>query len=750
MKRIELIVVGTVQGVGFRPFVQREACARALSGFVRNSPRGVEIHAQGEPAQLDAFARAVVAAPRARVERSAELPIVGDARGFAIAASVDAPGSADARASLPPDLAPCPACRAEVTGTGRRSGYPFTSCTQCGPRGSIALRAPWDRANTTMAGFVPCAACARDYADLADHRCHAQTIACPACGPRLWLERGGARIADGDGALVAAVAALVAGEIVALKGVGGWQLLVDATCEAAVAALRRRKHREARPFAVMFEHLEAVARACVVDDAARRALAGPAAPIVLVPARANAALARSVAPTSRLTGALLPASPLHLLIAHAAARPLVCTSGNLADEPLCVDDAEARDRLGALADLLLGHDRPIARPLDDSVVRGPVIVRRARGFAPLPLPRHEPGPSVLALGAHLKVTVALALADEIWLSPHIGDLGSPVAIDRVERTARELLASARVRPDIIACDLHPALATTALAERLARETGAALARIQHHAAHVAAVAAEHAIDRPVLGLAWDGTGLGDDGALWGGEALVLDGGAVTRVAHLRPFPLPGGEAAIREPRRAALGLLTAAELPRAAAAAWFAPADLAVVEAALARRVNAPITTSIGRLFDAVAAVVGLRGRSRFEAEAALELEQAAADEPLDVAPYPLPLVRDVVDWGPLVAAILTDVAAGVGIARISARFHAALAEAARAIVLAHREIRDVALAGGCFQNARLLAVVTARLAELGVTVWSPRELPPGDGGLAVGQAVLAARRSRHVSGDPR
>jgi len=768
VNRIELVVVGTVQGVGFRPFVRREASARGLSGFVRNSARGVHIQAQGEPAALDAFVRAVVAGPRpsgqgVAIDHLADRPLEAE-RGFAIVASERPVPTTATRASLPPDLAPCAACQGELAGAGRRHRYPFTSCTACGPRGSIALRAPWDRANTTMAGFTPCGACAAEYADPADHRSHAQTIACPACGPRLWLERAGApggpgigpRIADGDAALAAAVAAITAGAIVAVKGVGGWQLVADATCEAAVAELRRRKHREARPFAVLFRDLEDVARACVLDAADRAALGDPAAPIVLLRARPASGLAASVAPTSRLTGAMLPASPLHALLVADAARPLVCTSGNLAGEPLCSDDDDARARLAQLADLWLGHDRPIGRPLDDSVVRpsprGAVVVRRARGFAPRPLPRHEPGPTVLALGAHLKATVALAVADEIWLSAHVGDLDSPAAIDRLERTAREMLDAAGVSPAIVACDLHPGLASTALAERLARETGATLARIPHHAAHVAAVAAEHAITRPLLGLAWDGMGLGDDGALWGGEAIVLDGPRAERVAHLRPFPLPGNEAAIREPRRAALGLLAAAGLPRGPAAAWFSPAELAVVEAALARRVNTPITTSVGRLFDAVAALVGLRGRSRFEAEAAMELEQIALDEPVDVEPYPLPVGDGsprVVDWGPLVVAIVADVGRGVPVARIAARFHAALGEAAASIVRL-AEVRDVALCGGCFQNTRLLAAVTGRLEALGATVWTPRELPPGDGALAIGQALLASRRSRDVSRDPR
>jgi hydrogenase maturation protein HypF len=744
-RRIRLVVVGTVQGVGFRPRIRREALARELAGFVCNTRRGVVIEAQGEPAALAGLAAAIRAMPAVTIEHQRARPVNTNLRGFEIAASAsdgDAP-----RASLPPDLAPCEACAAEVAGAGRRAGYPFTSCTRCGPRASIALRAPWDRAHTTMACFSPCAACAAEYADGDDHRCHAQTIACPECGPRLWLERAGRRIATEAAALAAAIAAVRAGELLGLQGVGGWQLVADATAEATVAELRRRKLREARPFAVLFRDLAAVEAACVLTDEERAALGDPAAPIVLC--RARGSLAPSVAPASRLTGAMLPASPLHALLAAGAGRPLVCTSGNLAGEPLCVEPDDARRRLAPIADLLLGNDRPIARPLDDSVVRvtprGRVLIRRARGFAPRALPRHEPGPIVLALGAHLKATVALALRDEVWISPHVGDLEAPETIDRLERTARELVEAAGVRPEIVACDLHPALASTALAERIARDTGAALARIQHHAAHVAAVAAEHAIDRPVLGLAWDGLGLGEDGALWGGEAIVLDGPRAVRVAHLRPFALPGGEAAIREPRRAALGVLAAAELPRDAIVRWFEPADLATLEVALARRVNAPMTTAVGRLFDAVSALVGLCGRARFEAEAAMALEQTAIDEPDAAAPYPMPVERGVVDWRPAVCAILDDLRDRTPVPEIAARFHATLAEAAGALAHGHTEI---VLAGGCFQNARLLAVVTDRLAAGGVTAIVPRELPPGDGGLAVGQALLAARRA-DVSRDP-
>ncbi len=753
MKRVAIALGGTVQGVGLRPRVAREATTRGLSGFVRNAPFGVEIEVEGAPTDVDHFATTFLAR-EGHVLEAKEIEETGRA-GFSIEASSE---GGRARAALPPDLAPCVRCAAEIRSEGRRRGYPFTSCTACGPRASIATGLPWDRARTSMSSFAMCASCLAEYEDLTDRRAHAQTIACPACGPRLAYDErahGAAAFSSegevvGDDALARAIASLERGSIVAVKGVGGYQLLVDATNERAVRALRERKGRVAKPFAVLFATAEAAAREANVSDDERALLESPAAPIVLLRARDVATLAPSVAPSSRLVGALLPASPLHALLARGVSRPLVCTSGNPSDEPLVVRDDEASARLAPLADAILRHDRRVERPLDDSVARmtrsGPVLLRRARGYAPRPLARPEPGPVVLALGAHMKATCALALRDEIWVSPHVGDLGSPRALDRLAASAREMLSWANARPDVVACDAHPDLPGTRLAESLARELGAELVRVPHHAAHVAAIAVEHGVLGALFGLAWDGMGYGDDGSIWGGEALLLDGPIATRVAHLRAFRLPGGDAAMREPRRAALGVSMEAGLPLDALAAWFSPPEIEILSRAAQRGVNAPWTTSAGRLFDAVAALSGLCGISRFEAEAAIALEQATPRAPLP-PPVALPISDDAcatIDWSPVVRAIVEGRAASPGAA--SALLLASLARAARELA-ARRAFGVCALAGGCFQNALLVDAIRDELEASGVRVLAARELPPNDGAISVGQTLLASRLASRRSG---
>lgn len=724
MRRVAIEVRGVVQGVGFRPFVHRLAIAHGVSGFVRNDTDAVRVEAEGEA--LDAFVEALRGGAPGEVRSIdvRDLPTVGDTS-FAIVESD--PGGQRAM-TIPADLAPCAECLAEISDPGaRRYRYPFTNCTRCGPRYTIVEALPYDRANTTMRDFALCDECAREYRDPGDRRFHAEPIACPRCGPRLAcdLERAAAAIANG--------------EIVALKGVGGYQLLCDARSEAAVERLRTRKQRPAKPFAVMFPSLEQAREHAEVDDAAAHALLSPAAPIVIVPGRGT--LARGVAPTTRFVGAMLPSSPLHRLLLDAVGAPVVCTSGNLTEEPIATDDADAVARLGGIADLFVGHDRPIARAVDDSVVRPPHVLRRARGLAPVPLPRGG-GPTVLALGAHLKSTVALAHGDSYVVSQHLGDLESLASRALLEQTVRDLCAFLGARPDVIACDLHPEYASTLFAERLSRELSVPLERVQHHHAHVAACVAEYGLEGPVLGFAWDGAGLGDDGTIWGGEILLCEGARFERVAHLRPFALPGGDAAAREPRRAALGVLyeifgeRAFEmLPR------FTDEEQRVLSKVLPR---APRTSSVGRLFDAVAAIVGLRDRCSFEGEAAMMLEEGAADGPYD--PYPLPITgrsrsRLHVDWEPLVRAILQD----SDVATISARFHESLAVAAAAIA-ERADVREVVLSGGCFQNVRLAARVRERLERAGHVVYSPAVYPPNDGGIALGQARVATERWKERS----
>ncbi|MDC0720859.1 carbamoyltransferase HypF [Nannocystis bainbridge] len=660
--------------------------------------------------------------------------------------------------ALPPDSAPCDECAREIATPGeRRYRYPFTNCTICGPRWSVIEALPYDRTRTTLRSFTLCDDCAREYEDSSDRRFHAQPIACPQCGPRLAaLDAMGRTSAAEEGALAAAVQFLRDGQVCAVKGVGGYQLLVDATSSSAVARLRRRKGREEKPFAVMFPSLATLRRDCDVADDELHALLSPAAPIVLVRRSRLSSLAAEVAPNNPRVGAMLAASPLHRLLLSDVGGPLVCTSGNLSSEPICIDDAEARERLGAVADLFLAHDRPIARPLDDSVVRigpnGLEILRRARGFVPRSFLRTEDGPPVLCLGGHLKSTITLAVGREVVVSQHLGDLDCESARALLGRTARDLLRFLHGRLEVIACDLHPDYASTRLAEVLAAEHEVPLERVQHHHAHVAACAAEHSLQGPLLGLAWDGSGYGEDGDLWGGEALVCDGARALRFAHLRSFRLPGGDAAIRDGRRAAAGALHAIGEAgfSAIAAAWFSPCELAVLDAMLERGLNAPRTTSVGRLFDVVAALAGVREQSSFEGQAAMELEYVAEDVE-DAEPYPLVLRGSapiVVDWEPLVLEVVADRRRGVPVAVVSARFHEALAWLA-AELARRAAIPAVALAGGCFQNLRLATSTRRRLERAGFTVYSPSLAPPNDGGLSLGQSWVVTHRWQersHVS----
>jgi hydrogenase maturation protein HypF len=749
--RLALTVRGVVQGVGFRPFVHAAATARGLSGWVRNRADGVRLEVEGPEPVVRGFVEALPreAPPAARIERIevAEL-LPRHEPGFHI---LDSEPEASPRLSVPADLATCPECLAEVASPGeRRHRYPFTNCTRCGPRWSLIESLPYDRPRTSMKGFALCADCQAEYEDPRDRRFHAQPIACPACGPRVrLLSPEGARLEEGEAALRGAVEAVLAGRVLALQGLGGFHLLVDATRPEAVALLRERKHRPEKPFAVMFPSREALREACEVSRAEEEVLGAPEAPILLARKRAGGGggphLAEAVAPGNPWLGALLPYTPLHRLLFDMAGRPLVCTSGNLSDEPLCLEPAEALERLRGIADRFLVHDRPIVRPVDDSVVRmgpeGPQVLRRARGYAPLPVALGGQRPCVLGLGGQLKATVALAVGGQAVVSQHLGDLGSVQGARLLERTVEDLLRMLDARPEVIACDLHPDYASTRLAERLAGAWGVPLLRVQHHHAHVAACLAEHGLSGPVLGLAWDGAGLGTDGVLWGGEALAVEGARFRRVAHLRPFALPGGERALREPRRAALGLLH--EVLGAGAVAHlgnaFTPREAEVLVGMLARGVQSPRTTSVGRLFDAVAALSGVQARAGFEGQAAMALEFAAGEEVAE--PYPLPL-RDgepaVADWEPLLRALLEDRERGASPGHMAARFHGALVSLAEAVAL-RVGLPRVVLSGGCFQNLRLLCAVRERLRARGFEVWMPRRYPPNDGGLSLGQVAVAA-----------
>jgi hydrogenase maturation protein HypF len=752
-----VVVEGVVQGVGYRPFVHSLAERHRLRGSVRNGPGAVLIDVQGTAASIDAFLTDLAreAPPAGRAERLSTIPWTGlryERPGFSIVAS-DVDGD---RAPFPaPDRAPCAACLAELADPAdRRHRYAFLNCTACGPRFTIVRALPYDRVRTTMADFAMCPACRAEYDDPGDRRFHAEPIACPECGPRLRLLGGdGSPLAVGD-VVGEAAAGLRGGAIVAVKGVGGYHLACDATNRAAVAELRRRKARDAKPFAVMVSSLDAARRICAVSDTEAETLASPARPIVLLAAREPTPIAGEVAPGLARLGLLLPPTPLHALLLAAAGAPLVMTSGNRADEPIACDDDDAVARLRGVADLFLAHDRAIHARCDDSVAvaaRGrPLLLRRSRGYVPLALALPvEAARPVLAVGGELKSTVALVRGRHAFLSQHLGDLGDARAYRAFTAAIEHLERLLAIVPAVVAHDAHPGYRSTAYAER---RDGLLRIAVQHHHAHVASCLADNATGGRVIGVAWDGTGHGPDGHVWGGEFLVADLAGFERAGHLEEVPLPGGEAAVREPWRVAAAFLHAAygasmdRLDLAFLRRIDAPAWRVLVRAA-ERGLNAPLTSSAGRLFDAVAALLGLRHRVAFEGQAAMELEALA--EPAAAQTYRVAIEhvdgRAVVRTTDVIRGVVHDLLAEVPAPRIAARFHATLAGVivtTAAAIRARTGLGRVALSGGVFQNVWLTHAAVAGLEARGFEVLTHSRVPPNDGGLALGQAAVAARLS--------
>jgi hydrogenase maturation protein HypF len=706
VERRRFRVSGIVQGVGFRPFVYGLAQRHGLGGFVLNDGEGVVAEAEGEPSALDAFAAGLAgeAPPLARVDsvKAEPIPATGE-RAFRIEQSAPTARTA----LIPADVATCDDCLRELFDPAdRRYRYPFVNCTQCGPRFTIVVGVPYDRPLTTMAGFPLCPECRREYEDPADRRFHAEPIACPVCGPRLSLP------------LEDAVGLLRDGAILAVKGLGGYHLACDAADEEVVARLRSRKHREDKPFALMTNAPQELAS---VSDEELALLRSRERPVVLVHRLADAPVAPSVAPDTAWLGLMLPYTPLHHLLAADFERPLVMTSGNRSDEPIAFDDEEARERLGGIADAFLAHDRPIHRRCEDSVLRREFPLRRSRGFAPgavrLPVAARRP---LVAAGGELKSTFCVVQGDQAFLSPHLGDLDSEAAYRAFATDLELYLDMLGIQPELIAHDLHPEYLST----KWALEQDVELVGVQHHHAHAAACLAEHGETGPALAVIFDGTGFGTDGTLWGGEILRCDLARFERLAHLDPVPLPGGEAAIREPWRTAAIHLELADRP-VPFERW------PVVRQALA--VNAPLSSGMGRLFDAAASVLGVRETVSYEGQAAIELEQLAGETPAQ--PY---------GWrfgnGPaLVAWVHDDLAAGRPREEIAAAFHETIAAAAAAACAELTEPGLVVLSGGTFQNLRLLGSTTRRLEDAGFRVLSHRLVPPNDGGLSYGQAAVAA-----------
>jgi len=729
IQRLRITLRGAVQGVGFRPFVYRLATEMSLTGWVLNSSSGLVVEVEGPGEALRAFEERIErerpAVSVVTTRESAWIPAEGSTR-FEIHSSDADTGKS---VNVLPDLATCADCRHELLDpANRRFQYPFTNCTNCGPRYTIVVDIPYDRPNTTMRDFVLCPACKKEYENPANRRFHAQPNACPVCGPKL------------DGTIADVAAALRKGQIVALKGIGGFQLLVDARQPAAVARLRQRKHREEKPFALMLPSVEMAREYCEIAPAEMELLESPAAPIVLLRPKPGTDVAWNVAHCSPYLGVMLPYSPLHHLLMRECAFPLIATSGNRSDEPIAIANDEASVRLKDIADHFLMHNRPIVRACDDSVVRltrgRAGILRRARGYAPLGIRVAHDVPPVLAVGGHLKNTVAIGVGQDVFLSQHIGDLETLEARHAFERAIEDLCRLYSFKPEAVVCDLHPDYASTQWAEK----SGLPVIRVQHHEAHVAACAAENNVEGPYLGVSWDGTGYGLDGAIWGGEFFRVEDNRYERIAHLRPFGLPGGDAAVREGWRSAASLLFElfgkdSALPDVLDRSTGKPRlDAERVRSMLERGINVVPTTSVGRLFDAVACISGIARENRFEGQAAMLLENEIGTLRTEEA-YPLPGG----DWGSLIQAVVADQRAGVPVSVIAARFHNALigwiAEVAK-----QGSMKQIVFSGGVFQNRYLTERAAAALEARGFTVYTHRQVPPNDGGIALGQVVMSGR----------
>jgi hydrogenase maturation protein HypF len=748
--RARLTIRGAVQGVGFRPFVFRLATELGLSGWVNNSSQGVFAELEGDHSQVQKFILRIEAEkpPRSFIQslESSWLDPVGY-HGFEIRASD--PGGAKTALVLP-DIATCSDCVQEIFDpNNRRYRYPFTNCTNCGPRFSIIEALPYDRANTSMRKFTMCERCRAEYEDPRDRRFHAQPNACPVCGPQveLWDQTGRASSLGYD-AMVSAVAAIRGGAIVAIKGLGGFHLVVDARNEEAVQRLRQRKHREEKPLALMFHSLGLLQTVCEVSAIEARLLSSAEAPIVLLRRGARtidgSIIGRSVAPHNPYFGAMLPYTPLHHLLLAELGFPVVATSGNRSDEPICTDEYEAVERLGDIADLFLMHNRPIVRQVDDSVARvvagRELMLRRARGYAPLPIQLKGPSPPILAVGGHLKNSVAVTVDRQVFVSQHIGDLATAPALIAFRQVISDFERLYGVQPSVIAADLHPDYLST----RFARESGVPIVGVQHHLAHIFSGMAENELVPPVLGVAWDGTGYGVDGTIWGGEFLKITQSGFERSAFFRTFGLPGGEAAIKEPRRSALGLLyevfgdSVFGMTNLAPVRAFSGSELAILQTMLKQKLNLPSASSVGRLFDAVASLIGLRQVAGFEGQAAMELEFALDGVEID-AVYPMRFVDPIIDWEPLIRAMIKEIRDGVANGEIAAKVHNTVVE--MIVTIAHRAGESrVVLSGGCFQNQYLTERTVRRLREEGFAPYWHQRVPPNDGGISLGQAVAAMR----------
>jgi len=759
IKAKKCLIRGTVQGVGFRPWVYRLALQYHLKGFVRNTSHGATIEIEGEDRDLQDFVRLIRSEPPAHCHFTkchfTNIACQGFDQ-FLILPSLD---ENQHDALILPDIASCPDCIKETFDRNdRRYLYPFTNCTHCGPRYSIIKSLPYDRCNTSMDKFKMCKACQKEYDDPLDRRFHAQPNACPLCGPQitLWDDQGNA-IASSRESLPATVDIIKRGGIVAIKGLGGFCLMADALNEDAVGLLRMRKARPHKPLALMMPSLEMTDQYCQLEPIEAELLSSSQAPIVLLrkaPLSQTPKIARQAAPDNPYLGCMLPSMPLLHILLRMLNRPVVATSGNLSEEPICIDNAQALKRLKGIADFFLVHDRPIVRHVDDSIVQAVCnktsILRRARGYAPLPFDIGKDCDGILATGAHQKNTVALGLGSSVIMSQHIGTLDNEVSCQAFEGTISSLKSIYDAPTTKVACDSHPDYASNRYAHAFKKN----VLEVQHHHAHVASCMAEHGLSQEVLGVCWDGTGYGPDGTIWGGEFLVTNGRKFSRIAHLKLFALPGGELAVREPKRTALGLLFGLckgnwqdfkDLPSVKA---FNPKELLIIQQMITQKINSPLTSSMGRLFDGIASLTGLCHHISYEGQAAMALEYQVIDKfKLDpyyyeIIPEDYKLKIQSIDWSGIVRGIIDDIRAGENVGLISTRFHLTLV--GMIVDIAYQANKpDVVLTGGCFQNKWLVENAVKRLKEEGFKPHWHSQVPTNDGGISLGQMFVAAKRRK-------
>ncbi|MBD3232474.1 MAG: carbamoyltransferase HypF [candidate division Zixibacteria bacterium] len=750
-RRLKLLVSGAVQGVGFRPFVHRLASEFRLTGWVRNSTEGMEIEVEGNTESLAEFLKRLKSDnPPLSSITSCEYRFL-DMHGYADFRIMDSINSGERNTIVLPDIATCADCLRDIFDKdNRRYNYPFTNCTNCGPRYSIIEALPYDRVNTSMRAFEMCDECRNEYEDFSDRRFHAQPNACPECGPHLELwDKSGKILELRSEALPKACELIRCGKILAVKGLGGFHLMVDARNDKSIERLRQLKGRDERPFAMMFPDIETIREYCMLGDLEESLLNSPEAPITLL--RVNKAslkdIAASVAPDNPYFGTMIPYTPLHHLMMTQLEFPVVATSGNISNEPICTENGEALRKLSGIVDYFLVHNRPIVNHVDDSIIKvmagREMIIRRARGYAPLPISTRAALPEILAVGGHQKNALAISKGNQIVVSQHIGDLETKETFDVFKKAINQLSALHDHKPHSAACDTHPYYKSTRFTEDLPQPK----VKVQHHHAHILSCMAENELEPPVLGICWDGSGYGTDGTIWGGEFIRIEKNSFKRTAHFRMFPLPGGEAAIKEPRKTAIGLLfeiygdNLFDNKSLSIRTQFTEDELGIIRNMLRKELNSPRTSSAGRLFDAVAALLGICKSNNYEGQAAMQLEFAAMKSDADTY-YRYDVSKNgntyIVDWERIIRGIIEEIGK-VSVKDIAMKFHNTVVRAAVEIAdLVNEE--KIALSGGCFQNKILLEKMITELKKKGHKVYWHRRIPTNDGGIALGQIMAAAR----------